>query len=104
MKTIITSLAIAGLASSPAAFADQDFAFGFKYDASELKSDSGTAELYKRLKNEIEDECEIKGSRELTNSRVERECIANTLSTALRNISSGRLTAYHQTVTGSAAG
>ena len=104
MKIIIASLAVVGLASSPAAFADQDFTFGFKYDASELTSDQGTAELYKRLKDDIEDECEIKGTRELSKTRVERECVANTLSTALRNISSGRLTAYHKTLTGSVAG
>ena len=99
MKTIIASFAVAGLSVTPTAFADSDFEFAFKYDASELMTTEGTQEVYKRLKDKIRRACDLHGKPTVAQMRLEKICESRTTETALKNINSGRLVAYHQAKT-----
>lgn len=99
MKTIIASFAVAGLSVTPTAFADSDFEFTFKYDASELMTAEGTQAVYERLQDKVRRACDLHGKPTLAQMRLEKACEAKTTETALKNISSGRLVAYHQAKT-----
>lgn len=104
MKAIVTVFAVAGLTSAPAAFADPDFKFGFKYDQAELMSQDGTQSVYNRLKSEVQDQCRDYGLRGIARLKSEQRCVADTMDAALANIASGRLTAYHKAVLAESAG
>ncbi|MAK61301.1 MAG: hypothetical protein CMK09_10010 [Ponticaulis sp.] len=105
MKTLITAIALTSLIAPPAALAQDKFQIDFSYDKAELMSADGTEALYKRLQDEIRDACDLTSSRKgLKMRQLENACVNDTTETALRSISSSRLTAYHQSMTGVAAG
>ena len=96
MKNAVIVIALTGLVTTPSAFAGSSFPMDFRYDRQDLNSEEGANAVYSRLRGQIAEACEFtNGRRGLAAARIERDCVEDTLASAIKSINSKSLKAVH---------
>ncbi len=96
MKHTVIALALTGLVATPMAYAGESFPIEFQFDRTELSTEQGANEVYKRLRNQVKDACEFtNGRRGVSAMNIEKKCIDQAVEATVKKINAKSLHAVH---------